>query len=222
MIVRALTGLATLVLGVWLTGCGGASSTPAASATIDSKTPQADKTGASLSGERAIAYVAGGCFWCVESDFEKLSGVYEAISGYTGGDVDNPTYKQVTYKQTGHLEAVKIVYDPQTVSYRALIDYHFRHIDPLDDGGQFCDRGHSYKTAIFVANDDERTIAEAAKKAASTVLGQSVVTPILDLKTFWDAEDYHQDYYKKNPLRYKYYRTGCRRDARVKQLWDGK
>ena len=175
-----------------------------------------------LSDEKAYAYVAGGCFWCVESDFEKLQGVYEAISGYTGGDLENPTYKQVSYTETGHFEAVKIIYDPNTVDYRTLMNYHFRHIDPLDDGGQFCDRGSSYKTAIFVASEDERAIAQAAKQAASETLGEPVVTPILDLKAFWDAEDYHQDYYKKNPLRYKYYRTGCRRDARVDALWGDK
>ncbi|MEO1149531.1 MAG: peptide-methionine (S)-S-oxide reductase MsrA [Pseudomonadota bacterium] len=218
MIARTLNGFGALFVALLLAACGDANSTPASDAT----NTQENDAAPTLSGERAFAYVAGGCFWCVESDFEKVPGVYEAVSGYTGGDVDNPTYKQVTYTQTGHLEAVKVIYDPQTVGFRALIDFHFRHIDPLDDGGQFCDRGHSYKTAIFVANDEQRAIAEAAKKAATKALGQPVVTPVLNLKTFWDAEDYHQDYYKKNPLRYKYYRTGCRRDARVKQLWDGK
>ncbi|MHA7872076.1 MAG: peptide-methionine (S)-S-oxide reductase MsrA [Hyphococcus sp.] len=161
------------------------------------------------------AVFAGGCFWCVESDFEKLDGVGDVVSGYTGGDLENPTYRN----HDGHVEAARIPYDPDIVSYRQLVDYFFRHVDPLDAGGQFCDRGHSYTTAIFYADDSQRADAEAAKAEAERVLGEPVVTPILPLKQFWDAEDYHQDYYKKNPVRYKIYRTGCRRDARVKQVW---
>lgn len=166
-----------------------------------------------------IAIFAGGCFWCVESDFEKLEGVSEAISGYTGGDLLNPSYKQVTYEETGHFEAAQIFFDPTIVSYRTLVDYFFRTIDPLDDGGQFCDRGSSYKTAIFVSSPDQRADAEAAKEEAEQILGEEIVTPILDAKKFWIAESYHQDYYKRNPIRYRYYRTGCRRDARLAELW---
>ncbi|MGE0408835.1 MAG: peptide-methionine (S)-S-oxide reductase MsrA [Amphiplicatus sp.] len=165
--------------------------------------------------EEATAVFAGGCFWCVESDFEKLEGVGEVVSGYSGGEKKNPTY----HDHEGHLEAARIAYDPSVVSYRALVDYFLRHIDPLDAGGQFCDRGHSYTTAIFVANEDERAAAEAAIAEAEGVLGKKIVTPILPRGPFWAAEDYHQDYYKKNPRKYAYYRSACGRDARVRKLW---
>ena len=161
------------------------------------------------------AYFAGGCFWCVESDFEKLEGVGDVVSGYTGGESRNPTYRN----HDGHVEAVKIPFDPSVVSYRELVDYFFRHVDPLDAGGQFCDRGYSYTTAIFYTDDEQKAAAEASKAGAQDELGKDVVTPIRALDTFWLAEDYHQDYYKKNPLRYKYYRTSCGRDRRVKQVW---
>ena len=177
------------------------------------------KTPASVADGDAIAIFAGGCFWCVEADFEKLDGVFEAVSGYTGGDVENPTYKQVTYEKTGHVEAVKVRYDPAAVTYRELVDYFFRHVDPLDEGGQFCDRGHSYVTGIFVRSDDQRRAAEASLNEAQEILGKKVVTPVTDAKKFWPAEEYHQDYYKKNPVRYALYRNGCGRDRRVRQLW---
>jgi len=162
-----------------------------------------------------IAIFAGGCFWCVESDFEKLDGVGDVLSGYTGGELQNPTYRN----HGRHIEAAQIPFDPAVVSYRELVDYFFRHIDPLDAGGQFCDRGHSYTTAIFYADENQKADAEAAKADAERFLGESVVTPILPLDRFWLAEDYHQDYYKKNPVRYNFYRTGCGRDRRVKQVW---
>ena len=159
--------------------------------------------------------VAGGCFWCVESDFEKLPGVGDVLAGYAGGQSQQPTYQN----HADHLEVVEVPYDSQTVSYRELVDYLLRHIDPLDEGGQFCDRGHSYTTAIFYSNANERATAEAAIAEAESVLGQRVATKIIELEQFWIAEDYHQDYYKKNPLRYKYYRNGCGRDQRVAQVW---
>ncbi len=162
-----------------------------------------------------ILVVAGGCFWCVESDFEKLDGVGDVLSGYGGGAKQNPTYRD----HEGHLEVAKIPYDPSVISYRALVDYFFRHVDPLDDGGQFCDRGYAYTTAVFYQNDAERNAAEASKAAAEKQLGETVVTPIRAFENFWIAEDYHQDYYKKNPLRYKFYRTSCGRDRRVKAVW---
>ena len=180
---------------------------------------ETDEPAAPAEASQATATFAGGCFWCVESDFEKLEGVSEAVSGYTGGTVDNPTYKQVAKETTGHVEAAQIFYDPAVVSYRELVDYFFRHIDPLDDGGQFCDRGFSYTTAIFVNSPEQRADAEAAKATAEAELGKPVVTRIVDASTFWVAEDYHQDYYKKNPLRYKYYRTSCGRDRRVAKIW---
>ena len=163
----------------------------------------------------ATAVFAGGCFWCVESDFEKLDGVKDVISGYSGGLTREPTYKS----HEGHIEAAQITYDPAVISYRALVDYFLRHIDPTDAGGQFCDRGHSYTSAIFAATADEWTAAQSAIEVAAAELGMEIVTPILDRGDFWRAEEYHQDYYKKNPLRYKYYRTACGRDARVKKVW---
>lgn len=182
-------------------------------------------------GETRDIVVAGGCFWCVEADFERVRGVKEAVSGYTGGTVANPTYKQVSGGNTGHYEAVKISYDSGIVDRRQLYDLFFRSIDPTDAGGQFCDRGQSYATAIFVSNNAERAAAEKAKASAQAALGRKIVTPILDSKTFYDAEDYHQDYYKgtKRVLTrygvipqkdaYKRYRKGCGRDARIKDLW---
>jgi peptide-methionine (S)-S-oxide reductase len=165
------------------------------------------------------AVFAGGCFWCVEADFDKAPGVLSTVSGYTGGDVENPTYEQVSYEDTGHYEAVEVTYDPDKVSYRQLVDIFWRTVDPTDAGGQFCDRGDSYRTAVFVSDDAERQAAEASKAAAQEALGQQIVTPILEASTFWPAEDYHQDYYVKNPLRYKYYRWNCGRDQRIEDLW---
>ncbi len=161
------------------------------------------------------AVFAGGCFWCVEADFEKLDGVGDVVSGYSGGQLQNPTYKN----HEGHLEVAQIPYDPNVISYRTLVDYFFRHVDPLDDGGQFCDRGYAYTTAIFYQNVDQYAEAAAAKTAAEAALGQPVVTPVRELERFWIAEDYHQDYYKKNPVRYKLYRTGCGRDRRIRKIW---
>lgn len=180
--------------------------------------------------EAAELYVAGGCFWCVEADFEKVKGVSEVVSGYMGGSLANPTYKQVTRGGTGHYEAVRIDYDPAQVSARQLYDLFFRSVDPLDAGGQFCDRGDSYRTAIF-ADGADRQAAQAARAAASKALGRQVVTPVLDRAPFYEAEDYHQDYYKgtntvvtrfgiiKQSDAYKRYRTGCGRDQRIRALW---
>lgn len=178
--------------------------------------------------------VAGGCFWCVESDFESVPGVIEAVSGYTGGKTDSPTYKQVTSGNTGHYEAVEITFDPSAVSRETLLNLFLRSVDPTDPGGQFCDRGDSYRTAIFVSNTDEKTLAETAVSQAETELGQGIVTPILDATAFYPAEAYHQDYYKGSKLiltrfgpksqakAYKAYRKACGRDERVKQLWGAK
>lgn len=173
--------------------------------------------------------VAGGCFWCVESDFERVNGVSEVVSGYSGGTTANPTYE--TLKGSGHYEVVEITYDADVVSYRQLLDLFFRSVDPTDAGGQFCDRGDTYRTAIFVSNADEKAIAEAATSAAQSALGQQIVTPILNAATFYEAEDYHQDYYKSSERvitrrgiktkadAYKFYRDACGRDQRVEQLW---
>ncbi|AGI70132.1 peptide methionine sulfoxide reductase MsrA [Octadecabacter antarcticus 307] len=175
--------------------------------------------------------VAGGCFWCVESDFEKVTGVAEVTSGYTDGTTDNPTYRQVTGGGTGHYEAVQISYDTDQVSARQIYDLFFRSVDPTDAGGQFCDRGDSYRTAIFVSNPAQQQAALAALADAQSELGQQIVTPILATSTFTNAEDYHQDYYKgQNRVvtrrgikteteAYLFYREACGRDARIEQLW---
>nr|WP_319524087.1 peptide-methionine (R)-S-oxide reductase MsrB [uncultured Desulfosarcina sp.] len=167
------------------------------------------------------AVFAGGCFWCTESDFEKLDGVIAVVSGYTGGQVTDPSYKQVSAGGTGHVEAIKVTYDPDRISYEALLDYFWRHVDPTDAGGQFVDRGSQYRSVIFYANEAERNAAEASKKAlaASGQFDRPIVTDILPLGTFYEAEDYHQDYYKKNPLRYKWYRSGSGRDRFLEKSW---
>ena len=169
----------------------------------------------------ASAVFAGGCFWCTESDFEKVEGVIEVISGYTGGRVKNPTYKQVSAGGTGHIESVKVIYDPSKVSYEQLLDYFWQHVDPTDPGGQFVDRGSQYRSAIFYANATEKRLAEKSKQrlAASEMFNKPIVTDILSLGEFYPAEDYHQNYYKKNPIRYHYYRYGSGRDQFLKKNW---
>jgi peptide-methionine (S)-S-oxide reductase len=168
---------------------------------------------------KAVVVVATGCFWCTESDFDMVPGVLATTSGYIGGNTVNPTYEQVTSGRTGHIEAVQVIYDPSRVTYAALVNHALRTSDPTDGGGQFCDRGSQYRPAIFVGSPAERSAAEAAKAQAAKALGKPVATDILPRGRFYRAEDYHQDYYKKNPLRYRYYRSSCGRDARVKQVW---
>jgi len=167
------------------------------------------------------AVFAGGCFWCIESDFEKLEGVIEVESGYTGGSKETADYQTVTYTETGHYEAVEVVYDPKTVSYSELVEYFWKHIDPTDPKGQFCDKGSSYRSAIFYGDDSEKKIVEnsLADLNANKPFEGDIVTAIYQAKPFYSAEEYHQDYYKKNPIRYRLYRTGCGRDRRVAQLW---
>lgn len=178
-----------------------------------------------------ILTVAGGCFWCIEADFEKVRGVQEVVSGYTGGTLKNPTYDDVTGGDTGHYEAVQIFYDPAQVTRPQLLSMFFRSVDPTDAGGQFCDRGDSYRTAIFVSDPAQKADAERAKAEAAAKLGQKIATPILPSATFYEAEAYHQDYYKGDKLiltrfgpkrqaeAYKRYRDACGRDRRVRQLW---
>lgn len=170
-------------------------------------------------GELATIVVAGGCFWCVESDFDTVPGVVKTVSGYTGGIAPNPTYRQVVAGGTGHYEAVEITYDPAKVSFDALLTAFWRSVDPTDTGGQFCDRGDTYLTAVWVQSPAEREQAEASKAKAEADLGQKIVTPIFDAMPFFVAEDYHQDYYRKNPVRYRYYRWNCGRNQRVEELW---
>ena len=169
----------------------------------------------------AKATFAGGCFWCVESDFDKVPGVVSTTSGYIGGKVANPTYEQVSSKSTGHAEAVEIVYDPKRVSYEQLLEYFWRTIDPTTKDRQFCDSGSPYRTAIFALNAQQLAAAKASLAALekSKPFKESVVTEIALGGPFYAAEEYHQDYYKKNPVRYKYYRTSCGREARLAQLW---
>ena len=169
-------------------------------------------------GQREAIF-AGGCFWCMEKLFEHYDGVLSVQSGYTGGPEKAPTYKQVAGHRTGHLEAIRVVYDPSRITYADLLGSFWHNIDPTDDTGQFCDKGHQYTTAIFTGDAEERKLAEASKKRAAETLGQEILTDIRDAEVFWLAEDYHQDYYKKNPGNYSRYRAGCRRDARLKQLW---
>ncbi len=165
--------------------------------------------------------VAGGCFWCVESDFEKHQGVLDVESGYINGTVANPSYRQVASKKTGHFEVAKITYDPAQVSLEPLLTYFWHTIDPTDPDGQFCDKGSPYKTGLFYQNAEQESAfrASLASIEKTKPFDKDIVTEVLEAQTFYSAEDYHQDYYKKNPLRYKYYRTACRRDARVKKLW---
>lgn len=167
--------------------------------------------------ETGTAIFAGGCFWCVESDFDHVKGVTATTSGYIGGKADNPTYK--SHVANGDREAVEIRYDPAVVSYAELLKSFFRTVDPTDGGGQFCDRGHSYTTAIYTLNAEQAAQAQAAKAEAGKALGRDVVTEIAPAATFWPAEGYHQDFYKKSPVRYTYYRRACGRDKAVRSLW---
>jgi peptide-methionine (S)-S-oxide reductase len=169
----------------------------------------------------AKATFAGGCFWCMEHPFDELDGVVSTTSGYIGGHKANPSYREVSSGTTGHVEAVQIVYDPKKVSYDKLLEVFWMNVDPTDSEGQFCDRGSQYQSRIFYYTDEQKRLAEASKAALtkSKPFKEPIVTEIVAATTFYPAEEYHQDYYKKNPVRYKFYRTGCGRDARLKALW---
>ena len=207
------TIITILVLAAAFIGCQQAQS-------MDEKM---DKPMTEISGNTRTAVFAGGCFWCTEADFEKVDGVIDAISGYTGGHVKNPTYQQVSAGGTGHLESVEVIYDPQKVTYAQLLDYFWHHVDPTDPGGQFVDRGSQYRSAIFYADETQHRLAEASKKAlaANGPFDKPIVTEILPLGPFYKAEDYHQDYYKKNPIRYQWYRSGSGRDQFLEMAWAG-
>lgn len=167
----------------------------------------------------AKAAFAGGCFWCMEAEFEKVPGVVTVVSGYTGGTLKNPTYEEVSSGSTGHFESVEITYDPGKVSYEKLVEIYWENIDPLTAYGQFCDHGEQYRSAIFVHDDTQRAVAEASKKKVAERLKGKVVTLILAASVFYPAEEYHQDYSKKNPFRYGLYRKGCGRDELLEQIW---
>ena len=180
--------------------------------TADKPTPSAT---AHVAAGGAVAYFAGGCFWCVESDFERVVGVSEAVSGYAGGNLQNPTYE----RHGDHAEVVEVRYDPSEVSYEELVHTFWRTIDPFAVDQQFCDSGRSYRSAILYSNDDEKAVAESTKAALTKRFKKPIATEIVALKEFWPAEGYHQDYSKKNKLRYKYYRNACGRDDRVREIW---
>lgn len=182
----------------------------ASSATVSAK-PEAEK--------RATAIFAMGCFWCAEADFEKVDGVVDVVSGYTGGRVRNPSYEQVSAGGTGHYEAVLVTYDPSKVKYSDLLSVFWRNVDPFDAEGQFCDKGESYRAAIFPSSVAERKAADASREYLVAHFKRDLATRIITRAPFFRAEDYHQDYYKKNPLRYRYYRSRCGRDDRLAEVW---
>ncbi|MGH7385691.1 MAG: peptide-methionine (S)-S-oxide reductase MsrA [Candidatus Rokuibacteriota bacterium] len=167
----------------------------------------------------AKATFAGGCFWCMEPPFDELAGVVSTTSGYTGGRTANPTYEQVSSGRTGHTEAVEVVYDPRKVTYAQLLEVFWRNIDPLTANAQFCDAGSQYRAGIFVHDETQRRMAEESKRAVAQRLEKPIVTEVVAAAKFWPAEEYHQDYYKKNPVRYHFYRTGCGRDQRLEAIW---
>jgi peptide-methionine (S)-S-oxide reductase len=197
-----------LALGAWLWWTPGAADTQVVPRVVDSN-------------ERAIATFAGGCFWCLEPPFDALKGVESTISGYTGGKEANPTYAEVSSGKTGHVEAMQVTYDPRVVTYEQLLEVFWKNIDPLDPDGQFCDKGPQYTTAIFYAGDEQKKAAEASleKWKSSELFSKPIATRIVEASTFYPAEDYHQNYYKLNPMRYKFYRYSCGRDQRLEQVW---
>jgi len=200
---------ASFLLCAWVsTGATRAADAPSATAT---STPEVTAT----------AIFAGGCFWCMEHPFDELDGVLSTTSGYTGGHVVSPTYEQVSSGTTGHAEAVRVLYDPAKIGYDKLLEVFWHNVDPLDAGGQFCDRGSQYRTGIFYTTEEQRQLAEQSKAAleSSGRLSAPIVTEIVEAGPFYPAEDYHQDYYKTNPVRYKFYRFTCGRDQRLEEVW---
>jgi peptide-methionine (S)-S-oxide reductase len=181
--------------------------------------PATGQTGAGTPARIETAVFAGGCFWCVEADFDKVPGVQSTTSGYTGGHTENPTYEQVSAGGTGHVEAVQIVYDPTVVTYEALVDHFWRTIDPFNGRGQFCDIGESYRPVIFVADDRQRALAVRSRDRVQMQFKEPIAVEIAPAGAFYRAEDYHQDYYKKNPIKYRFYRWNCGRDSRLARVW---
>ena len=205
-----LLALPAVVLATVAAGCGTSEPLP----------PAGPSVGMALDPALADTVVfAGGCFWCMEKPFEELDGVASVVSGFSGGTVANPTYDEVSRKTTGHYEVVEVVYNPQVVPFDTLLQVYWHNVDPFDDGGQFCDRGSPYRPAIFVRTPAERAAAAATVSQVQEKFGLPVLVPVLDAAPFYAAEDYHQDFYRTNPAHYNRYRTGCRRDARLEQLW---
>lgn len=186
---------------------------------IEATLPASSDSTAVAEGDISTAVFAGGCFWCMEQPFDEIEGVVSTTSGYTGGTSENPSYEEVSAGGTGHVEAVEIRYDATKVSYETLLTTFWHNVDPLDDQGQFCDKGSQYRSAVFYENPEQQTLAEAAKEAVAEELEQPVATDILPAAPFYDAEDYHQNYYQTHPMRYKVYRFGCGRDQRLTDVW---
>ena len=206
----SLLALPAVVLATLAAGCATTEPGPAAGPTV----------GQALDPAVAdTAVFAGGCFWCMEKPFEELEGVASVVSGFSGGTTPDPTYDQVASKQTDHYEAVEVIYDPTVVPYDTLLQVFWHNVDPLDDGGQFCDRGSPYRPGVFVRTASERAKAETTKATLADRFGEPIRVPVLDASPFYAAEEYHQDFYRTNPVRYNSYRVGCRRDARLEQLW---
>lgn len=175
--------------------------------------------GATPSTTKGVATFAGGCFWCMEPPFERLPGVVSVTSGYTGGSKRNPTYEEVSEGGTGHAESVEVRFDPSKISYEKLLDVYWHNVDPLTSNAQFCDHGNQYRTAIFYHDEEQHQLAVASMREVQKRFKEKVVTQIVPATEFWPAEGYHQDYYKKNPIRYRFYRFNCGRDARLEQVW---
>ncbi|MFW5688604.1 MAG: peptide-methionine (S)-S-oxide reductase MsrA [Spirochaetota bacterium] len=221
-----LLALLLLVLSPATLVAAGASEPAAASG---ERSAEAEPNERAVPEDAATAVFAGGCFWCMEEAYEKVPGVYEAVSGYAGGDVPDPSYRQVTGGSTGHYEVVRVFYNPDELSYEDLLSIFWRNVDPLDSGGQFCDRGSSYKPAIFYRTDDQERLARESRRRLeeSGRFSRPIVVEILELDAieddendgFWVAEEYHQDYYLKNPVQYNFYKNGCGRVRRLEQLW---
>jgi peptide-methionine (S)-S-oxide reductase len=200
-------------------GNGGNGST-AAGETSDGGDPQKTTAAATAPADAALATFAGGCFWCMEPPFDKLDGVYTTTSGYAGGEMDDPTYQQVSSGRTGHTESLQVAYDPERVSYETLLDTFWVNVDPFDGAGQFCDRGSQYRPAIFTHDEAQAAAARASlERVRERFEGREIAVEIEALEEFFPAEEYHQDFYEKNPDHYKRYRTGCRRDARLRAVW---
>ncbi|MFK8182255.1 MAG: peptide-methionine (S)-S-oxide reductase MsrA [Phormidesmis sp.] len=210
-----------VTLSIFILLCGSISGCANLTAQSNNESVINVSTEANLEGSKTAVF-AGGCFWCMEKPYDELPGVISTTSGYTGGNLEDPTYRQVSSGGTGHFEALKVVYDPDQVNYETLLDVFWKNIDPLDNRGQFCDKGSQYLSAIFVEGPEQMALAEASKKDIAEKLrdfNQPIATEVLPTATFYDAEEYHQDYYQKNPIRYNLYRTGCGRDNRLAAVW---
>lgn len=215
--VRSVLALALAIVTV---SCGNARQVDDNS-TEPPRQPATASSGAEgeLSGETAIATFGGGCFWCMEKPFDELEGVVSTTSGYTGGTVPNPTYEQVSAGRTGHAEVVQVVYDPDRITYEELLYVFWRNVDPLTANRQFCDSGSQYRSGIFVHDEAQREASENSLRELSSRFSSPIVTEIVDFEEFYPAEEYHQDYYSRNPVRYRFYRSRCGRDQRLAQVW---